>query len=60
VLLLKPGRFGLRGQDPIVLKPGVSMQGNKDEPTIFTTMVDLDRQSNESATIQGTVKYIYK
>ncbi|ORZ13516.1 hypothetical protein BCR42DRAFT_467162 [Absidia repens] len=49
-LLLKPGRFGLRGQDPIVLKPGVSMHGNKDEPTIFTTLVDL--HSNESATIQ--------
>jgi hypothetical protein len=50
-LFLKPGRFGLRGHAPIVLKPGVSLLGNKNEPTIFTTLTDP--LSNEPATIQG-------
>ncbi|KAI8343100.1 hypothetical protein BC941DRAFT_458720 [Chlamydoabsidia padenii] len=49
-LYLKPGIFGLRSRAPVVLKPGVSLIGNKNEPTIFTTLTDP--QSNEPATIQ--------
>ncbi|KAI9306034.1 hypothetical protein BJ944DRAFT_160658 [Cunninghamella echinulata] len=48
-LMLKPGRFGLREQNPIVLKPGVSLIGSDDAPTIFTV---LKNDKNEVATIQ--------
>ncbi|CAO3633367.1 unnamed protein product [Cunninghamella blakesleeana] len=49
VLLFKPGRFGIREDKPIVLKPGVSLQGSDDAPTIFTV---IKSDSKEAASIQ--------
>ncbi|ORX54626.1 hypothetical protein DM01DRAFT_1305304, partial [Hesseltinella vesiculosa] len=50
-LLLKPGRFGLRSSDPIMLQPGVSLLGNPDAPTVFVAIHDSDAEE-EPATIQ--------
>ncbi|KAI8086281.1 uncharacterized protein BX664DRAFT_335414 [Halteromyces radiatus] len=60
VLMLKPGRFGIRGKDAVVLKPGVSLHGSEDEPTIFSTLNNDDDEDdgeddhhhNATATIQ--------
>lgn len=55
--MLKPGRFGLREQNPIVLKPGVSLQGSDNAPTIFTV---LKNDANEAASIQGIFFFYFK
>ncbi|KAI8072506.1 hypothetical protein BC940DRAFT_316651 [Gongronella butleri] len=52
VLLLKSGRFGLRASQPIMLKPGVSLKGNEDAPTVFVAIHDAAENDKEPATIQ--------